>query len=209
MTGRLTLHHWAPSRSMTARWMLEEIGEPYDVVLVDIGAGEQLTPAYRSINPMGKVPTLVHGDSVVTETAAICCYLADAFPAAGLAPKLDDPARGPYLKWLFYMPSCMEPAIVQKAMGWPEGRRSTLGWGSLDDVVATLDLALDGEAFVVGDRFTAADVVVGAGIRWGLQFGLLPERESFRRYADKLGERPALQRQMAADQVLMDARTAS
>lgn len=204
--AELTLFHWAPSRSMTVRWMLEEVGEPYDLVLVDITKGASAD--YRRLNPMGKVPTLRHGDTVVTETAAICCYLADAFPAAGLAPAIGDATRGPYLRWMFYMPSCFEPAITHKAMGWPEGRRGTLGWGSYDDAIGTLEQALTDRAHIVGDTFTAADVIVGAGLRWGMQFKLVPELQAFTDYAARLAERPALQRQMTADGALMSANPA-
>jgi len=199
----LTLYHWAPSRSMTARWMLEEVGQPYSIELVDINAG--VSPDYLHINPMGKVPALKHGDNVITETAAICCYLADAFPEASLAPAINDPARGPYLKWLFYGPSCLEPAIIQKAMEWPEGRRGMLGWGSYQDVMDVLEAAVQKGPYLLGDRFSAADVVMGAGIRWGLQFKLIPEQPAFLEYAGRLAQRPAFKRQMTADAALMAA----
>lgn len=202
----LTLFHWAPSRSMTARWMLEEVGEPYDIELVDITKGASAD--YLAVNPMGKVPALRHGDTIVTETAAICCHLADAFPDSGLAPPVGDPRRGPYLKWLFYGPSCVEPAMVHKAMGWPDASRSTLGWGSYDDVIAVLRNAVAGRRYIVGETFTAADVVIGAGIAWGLQFKLLPELPELVAYSDGLSQRPALQRQRAADAALMAARPA-
>lgn len=202
-TVPLTLFHWAPSRSMTARWMLEETGAPYEVVLTDITKG--VGADYLEVNPMGKVPALRHGETVVTETAAICCYLADAFPSAGLAPPASDPRRGPYLKWLFYGPSCLEPAMTHKALGWPEGRRGMLGWGSYDDVVSVLRAAVAQGPYLLGDMFSAADVVIGGGVRWGLQFKLLPELPEFSAYAARLAARPALQRQTAADAALMAA----
>ena len=205
---KLTLYHWAPSRSMTARWMLEEVGVAYDIELVDISAGLPAGSDYVRINPMGKVPALRHGDMIVTETAAICCYLADAFPEAQLAPTIDDPRRGPYLKWLFYGPSCVEPALTQKALGWPEARRGMLGWGSYDDVVEVLRSAVADKTYLLGEQFTAADVVIGGGIRWGIGFKLLPELPEFTAYAARLEQRAALQRQLAADAALMSSRPA-
>ena len=207
-SDRLLLYHWAPSRSLTARWMLEEVGRPYDIALVDISKGEQHEPRHLALNPMGKLPVLAHGDVVISETAAICCYLTDVFPDADLAPAIDHPLRGPYLKWLFYMPSCFEPAITHKAMGWPDAPRGTLGWGSYDAVVATLERALASSRYILGDRFSAADVIVGAGIRWGLEFKLLPETETFRRYSADLLARPALQRQRSADAALIASQSA-
>ena len=203
----LTLFHWAPSRSMTARWMLEEVGADYELVLTDITKG--VDAAYLRINPMGKVPALRHGDTIVSETAAICCYLADAFPDAGLAPTLSDPRRGPYLKWLFFGPSCLEPAMTHKALGWPDARRGMLGWGSYDDVVDVVRTAVANAPYLLGETFTAADVVIGGGVRWGLQFKMLPELPEFTAYAKRLSTRPALQRQMTADAALMQAQAAA
>lgn len=203
----LTLFHWAPSRSMTARWMLEEVGADYELVLTDITKG--VDAAYLRINPMGKVPALRHGDTIVSETAAICCYLADAFPDAGLAPTLSDPRRGPFLKWLFFGPSCLEPAMTHKALGWPDARRGMLGWGSYDDVVDVVRTAVANAPYLLGETFTAADVVIGGGVRWGLQFKMLPELPEFTAYAKRLSTRPALQRQMAADAALMQAQAAA
>jgi glutathione S-transferase len=205
--ARLTLYHWAPSRSMTARWMLEEVGQPYDIELIDLSKGAQANPDFLRVNPMGKVPALRHGDTFVTETAAICCYLADAFPEAKLAPAMGDPLRGPYLKWLFFGPSCIEPAITQRSMGWPEARRGMLGWGSFDDVVEVLRGAVAHGPYILGEQFTAADVVIGAGIRWGMEFKLLPELAEFSTYSARLAARPALQRQRKADMALMSAST--
>lgn len=197
----LTLHHWAPSRSMIARWMLEEVGEPYRVVPVDLAKGEQYAPAHLAINPMGKVPVLVHGATIVSEVAAICCYLADRFPDAGLAPAIDDPRRGPYLKWLFFGPGCVEPAVTARAFGWTsEGKRGTIGWADYETTVRVLAEGTRKAApYLLGAQFTAADVVVGAQIRWGLQFGTLPQDEALAAYAGRLGEREALKRQTALD----------
>lgn len=201
--AKLTLHHSPQSRSTIVRWMLEEIGEPYAIEPINLAKGQQLEPAYLTINPMGKVPALRHGNVVVTEVAAICCYLADRFPSAKLAPAIDAPDRGAYLKWLFFASGCIEPAVIHKAMKWPEGRRGTIGWANYD---TTMNVLKDGvvlaRPWLLGERFSAADVVVGAQVRWGLQFGTIPRHPAFEAYAARLGQRPALQRQEAADAAL-------
>jgi glutathione S-transferase len=199
---RLKLYHAMPSRASITRWMLEELGEPYEIELLDLKAGDQMKPAYLAINPMGKVPALADGDVVITENAAICCYLADAYPKAKLAPPIGDERRGPYLKWLFFGPSCVEPAMIDKALDRPTPPRSTAGWADFDTVMATLKSAVDRAPYLLGEQFTAADVVIGATIRWGLMFKLLPELPEFVAYAKRLAERPALQRQIALDQEL-------
>lgn len=198
---RLKLYHATPSRSSVAMWMLEEVGEPYEVVLLKLKEGDQHKPEYLAVNPMGKVPTLVDGETVASEVSAICCYLADAYPKAGLAPAVHDPKRGPYLKWLFYVPGCVEPAMIDKAFGRPPVPRSTAGWGDYDTVIAVLREAAGTAApYILGERFSAADVVVGANLNWGMQFKLLPALPEFVAYTDTLKQRPALQRQLARDQ---------
>jgi glutathione S-transferase len=199
---RLKLYHAAPSRASIVRWMLEEVGEPYEIELLKLKEGDQRKPAYLAINPMGKVPAVKDGDVVITESAAICCYLADAYPDAKLAPPIGDARRGPYLKWLFFGPSCVEPAMIDKALDRPTPPRSTAGWADFDTVMATLKSAVDRTPYLLGEQFTAADVVIGATIRWGLMFKLLPELPEFVAYAKRLAERPALQRQIALDQEL-------
>jgi glutathione S-transferase len=199
---KLKLYHAYPSRSSIARWMLEEVGEPYEIELLDLKEGDQHKPSYLAINPMGKVPTLKDGDVIVTEVAAICCYLADAYPTAKLAPSIRDARRGPYLKWLFFAPSCIEPAIIDKALDRPSPPRSTAGWADYDTVLDVLKVAVAKTPYLLGEQFTAADLVVGAAIRWGLKFKLLPELPEFVAYAERLGERPALQRQIAKDEAL-------
>ncbi len=191
-----------PSRAATARWMLEEIGEPYEIELLNLKEGDQRKPSYLAINPMGKVPALVDGDVIITEVAAICCYLADAYPAAKLAPPIGDARRGPYLKWLFFGPSCIEPAMIDKALERTAAPRSTAGWADYDTVIEVLRQALADTPYLLGEQFTAADVVIGATLRWGLLFKLLPELPEFVAYTKRLGERPALQRQAAKDEAL-------
>ncbi len=196
---RLKLYHAAPSRSAIARWMLEEVGEPYEVELLDLKRGDQTRAPFLAVNPMGKVPALIDGDVVITEVAAICCYLADAFPNANLAPPIGDPRRGPYLKWLFFGPSCVEPAMIDKTLQREPAPRSTAGWADYDTVVAVLRNAVAKGPYLLGEQFTAADVVIGAAIRWGMMFNMLPELPEFVAYRDRLGARPALQRQIAKD----------
>jgi glutathione S-transferase len=198
---QLTLYHAAPSRSSIALWMLEEVGEPYDVHLLDLKKGENRAPAYLAVNPMGKVPALRHGDAVVTEAAAICCYLADAFPEARLNVPVGDPRRGPYLKWLFFGPSCIEPAVMERTFPRKEpAPRSTLGFGDFDTVMEVLAGATAAaQPYLMGEQFTAADVLVGSHLRWGTMFGLIPRRPEFAAYVGKLERRPALERATAKD----------
>ena len=198
-TSHLKLYTAAPSRGSIARWMLEEIGAPYEVELIDLKAGDQRRPAYLALNPMGKVPTLVHDGVAISEAAAICCYLADAFPDAGLAPPIGDKRRGPYLKWLFFAPACIEPVMIEKAVNREPAPRGTAGWGDYDTVVSVLRAALAKGPYLLGEQFTAADVVVGATIRWGMLFNLLPHPPEFRDYLARLSARPAMQRQIALD----------
>jgi glutathione S-transferase len=202
----LTLYHAAPSRSSIVRWMLEEIGEPYDIHLLSLAAGEQLKPDYLAVNPMGKVPALRHGDVVITEAAAICTYLADAFPRAGLSVPIGDPRRGVYLKWLFFGPGCVEPAITDRAFPRKEEpRRGMLGYGDFDIVMTVLAKAVANGPYLMGEQFTAADVVIGSTLRWGVMFKLLPERPEFVAYVGCLQQRPALQRVTALDHELAAA----
>jgi glutathione S-transferase len=196
----LTLYHAVPSRSSIARWMLEEVGQPYEVRLLDLQKGEQRRPDYLAVNPMGKVPALDHDGVVVTEAAAICCYLADAFPQAGLNVPVGDRQRGPYLKWLFFGPACIEPAVTDKAFKRAqEPPRGTLGYGDYETVMDVLAAALRTGPYLLGGRFTAADVVIGSSLRWGMAFKLIPERPEFTAYTGRLAERPAARRAAEED----------
>jgi glutathione S-transferase len=185
------------SRGRIARWMLEEIGQPYDTEI--IAYDQMKSEAYLAVNPMGKVPALKHRDHIVTEAAAICAYLADVFPQAGLAPRDDEKAD--YYRWLFYAAGPVEQAVTNhfaKFNPAPEQGRM-FGYGSYDKVVAVLDELFSLRDYVCGDRFTAADVYVGSAIMWGTQFGTLPQRDSFSRYADRLKARDNFQRAWAKD----------
>jgi glutathione S-transferase len=180
------------SRGQIARWMLEETGQPYRHVI--LGYGDTMkAPAYLQLNPMGKVPTVVHEGRVVTECAAICAYLADAFPDAGLAPTLND--RADYYRWMFFAAGPVEAAVVNRVLKVEvsEAQRRMVGYGSYELAVDTLAQAVSRQPFVAGERFTAADVYVGSQVIWGLQFKTLPERAEFRAYADRLTARQAYQ----------------
>ncbi len=201
MTG-ITLYTNPMSRGQIARWILEEVGQPYEMVILDYDSGMK-APDYLAINPMGKVPAIVHAGKVVTECAAICAYLADAFPAARLAPSPDD--RAAYYRWLFFAAGPVEAAVTNKALGFevPEGRERMAGYGTFDRTIDALESAVSGPAWICGDQFTAADVYVGAQIDWGLSFGTMPSCPAFEAYAARLRERPAYQRQKELDNALI------
>jgi len=179
------------SRAVVVHWMLEEVGCPYRIEVLEFGAPMK-SPEYLAINPMGKVPAIRHGETVVTETPAICAYLADAFPEAGLAPAPAD--RGDYYRWLFFTAGCVEPALSNHAAGWDpatlEDARS-FGYGSYQAVIDTLAKALDGRRYIAGDRFSAADVYLGAMVNWGMMTGGIEKRPEFQAYCENLVNRPA------------------
>ncbi len=200
---KLTFYHASPSRSSIVLWMLEEVGEPYDVHLLSFEKGENRAPEYLAINPMGKVPALRHGDTVITEVAAICAYLADEFPNAKLNVPIGTPQRGVYLKWLFFGPGCLEAAVIDRAAPRKEEpRRAMLGYGDFDTTMNVVAAAVAKGPYLMGEQFTAADVVIGANIRWGMMFKMIPERPEFLSYAARLAARPAAQRAEAKDKQL-------
>jgi glutathione S-transferase len=204
--SNLTLYHAAPSRSSIALWMLEEVGEPYDIHLLSLKKAETRAADYLKVNPMGKVPALKHGDVVVTEAAAICTYLADSFPQAGLNVPIGDPRRGPYLKWLFFGPTCVEAAIMDRSFPRAgEPPRQALGYGDHESVINVLSEAVQKGPYLLGEQFTAADVVIGSGLRWGMMFKGIPELPEFVAYAGRVAERPAAKRATAKDQELAAA----
>ncbi|MBU0557594.1 MAG: glutathione S-transferase family protein [Alphaproteobacteria bacterium] len=190
------------SRGQIVRWMLEEAGVPYETHILDYESSMK-APDYLAINPMGKVPAVAHDGAVVTECAAICAWLADRFPEAGLAPALPD--RADYYRWLFFAAGPLEAAVTNKAMGFvaQPGREKMLGYGSFDQAIDALESALAGKTFICGDRFTATDVYVGSQVDWGLQFGTIPERPAFAAYAARLRERPAYRRAKEIDNALI------
>ena len=192
------------SRGRIVRWMLEEVGQPYRTELLDYGTTMK-APAYLAINPMGKVPAIRHGAAVVTESAAICAYLADAFPEAGLAPAPGTPAAAAYYRWLFFAAGPVEAAIVNRSMGFevPADKKAMAGYGSFDDVMNAIERAVGASDYVAGDRFTAADVYFGAQIGWGLQFGTIDKRPAFESYWARLADRPAAVRARELDDALL------
>lgn len=200
----LTLYTHPMSRGRIARWMMEELAQPYETVILDY-ASTMKAPAYLALNPMGKVPALVHDGQVITETAAIITYLADAFPEAGLMPT----NRAAFFRWMFFGAGPVEQAVVNTAMGWivPPERKAGFGYGSLEDVVATLAAHLDQTPYICGDTFSAADVYLGSQVGWGLRFGTLPAHPAFQSYWDRLKFRPALAAANAKDDALMPKRT--
>ena len=196
------------SRGQIARWMLEEASAGYEQRLIQYGP-EMKGEAYRAINPMGKVPAIVHDGKVVTECAAICAYVAEAFPDAGLAPRPHE--RADYYRWMFFAAGPLEQAVINHAMGWesPEEKQATLGYGSYQLASETLAAWLDDREYICGDRFTAADVYVGAQVDWGQAFGTLPALPAFVAYAARLRSRPAYVRAKAIDNDLIEAAKAA
>lgn len=203
MADDLTFYTHPMSRGGIVRWMLEEIGEPYRTEVLDYG-GSMKAPQYLAINPMGKVPAIRHGETVVTEAAAICAYLADAFPQANLAPPVGDRLRGPYYRWLFFAAGPLEAAVSNNALGFevPQDRKAMVGYGSFADVLAAIEGLLSTQDYVIGDRFTAADVYLGAHLGWGMMFGTIEKRPVFERYWQRLSTRAAAIRANKIDEVL-------
>ena len=189
------------SRGRIVRWMLEEVGQPYDTEIV--AYDRMKSPEYLAVHPLGKVPAIRHNGRIVTETAAICAYLADAFPEAGLAPRADEKAD--YYRWLFYAAGPLEAAISNQAVGWqvPQERERMFGYGNFDRAIAAIDELFSLRDYVCGDRFTAADVYVGSQIMFPLQFGMLPERDSFTGYRDRLQARDAYKRANQIDEKII------
>ena len=197
----LIFYHNPQSRGRIVRWMLEEVGQPYETDV--IGYDQMKSERYLAVHPLGKVPAIKHGGHVVTECAAICAYLADVFPEAGLGPRADEKAD--YYRWLFYAAGPLEAAISNQAMGWqvPQERERMFGYGNFDKAIAAIDELLSLRDYVCGDRFTAADVYVGSQIMFPLQFGMLPERESFLKYRDRLQQRAAYRRANEIDEKII------
>jgi glutathione S-transferase len=189
------------SRAATARWMLEEVGAEYETVLVDFEAGDNRKPDFLAINPMGKIPTLVLADrTVLTETAAILTWLAEAYPAAALAPEPGSSARGSYYRWLFFGGSCFEPALTETMMrkGAAPLSKGSVGWGSYNDVIDTLEQAVSRNTYLVGDQFTAADVYIGSQLSWAGGFGAprIQDSAAIQAYVERVTDRDAYRRAM-------------
>ena len=205
MSTPVTFYTNPMSRGQIVRWALEESGAAYEAVVLEYG-GDMKAPDYLAINPMGKVPAIRHDGRVVTECAAICAYLAEAFPEAGLAPGADE--RAAYYRWMFFAAGPLEQAIMAQALGWTteEDKSAMLGFGSYDDTVGAAELLLNEGDYVCGGRFTMADVYVGSHIEWGLGYGTLPKRPAFEAYAERLTAREAHKRARAIDKALIAER---
>ena len=204
MSDELVFYTNPMSRGRIVRWMLEEVGQPYRTEVLDYGTTMK-APEYLAVNPMGKVPAIRHGDVVVTEGAAICAYLADAFPQAGLAPPVTDRLRGTYYRWLFFAAGPIEAATTNKSLGVvpSDEQRRMVGYGSIEAVSDALELAVAGREYIVGDRFSAADVYVGSHLGWGLQFGTFERRPAFEQYLGRVMNRPAAVRAREIDDALL------
>lgn len=204
MAGELTFYTNPMSRGRIARWMLEETGAEYSTEVLEYGAMMK-SGEYLAVNPMGKVPAIRHGDTVVTEAAAICAYLADAFPEAGLAPPPGD--RGAYYRWLFFAAGPLEAATTNRFLSFVPAvdRQSMVGYGTYEAVMDTLERAVTGGGYIAGERFSAADVYVGSHIGWGLQMGTIEKRPAFADYWSRIEGRDARRRAEAIDDALAGA----
>lgn len=206
--AHVTFFHAPQSRSGGTRALLEELGADYDLHVLNLKNGEQRQPAYLAVNPMGKVPAIRHGDALITEQPAVFMYLADLYPEAKLAPPIGDPLRGPYLRWMVFYGSCFEPAVVDKSMQREPAAPSTCPYGDFDTMLKTLTDQLEKGPYLLGDTFSAADVLFGLALNWMTQFKLVPETPLIRAYIDRIVSRPALQRAAAADDALAAAQAA-
>jgi glutathione S-transferase len=199
----LDFYHAPNSRSAGVRILLEELGATYELHPIRFAKGDHQQPAFLAINPLGKVPAVVHGGSVITEQSALYTYLADYFADAGLAPGLRDPDRGPFLRWMAFYGSCFEPALVNHYLKNEPGSHAMSPYGSYDEVINTLDAQLSTGPYLLGERFSAADVLWGTALEWTVGFKLVPERPVFTAYIKRIAERPAALRAKALDEALV------
>lgn len=199
---KIVLFHSPNSRSSGTLVLLEELGAPYELRVLNMQAGEQRQPAYLAINPMGKVPAILHGEVLVTEQVAIYLYLADLCSGAGLAPPLGNPRRGPYLRWMAFYAGCFEPAVVDRAMKREPGLAAMSPYGDFETVMATLNAQLRAGPYILGQDFSAADVLWGSALGWTTMFGLVPESPEIKVYIERISNRPAALRVRERDAVL-------
>ncbi|EIL90773.1 glutathione S-transferase family protein [Rhodanobacter spathiphylli] len=205
---RVTFFHSTQSRSTGTRALLEELGADYELHLLDLKTGQQRQPEYLAINPMGKVPAILHGGALVTEQPAVFIYLADLYAEAGLAPPIGDPLRGPYLRWLVFYGSCFEPAVTDKSLQREPASTSTCGYGDYDTMLKTVVDQLEKGPYLLGERFSAADVLWGTALNWTTMFKLVPELPVIRAYIDRVLAQPGVQRAAALDAELVAAQGA-
>ena len=201
MDEEIVFYHNPQSRARIVHWMLEEVVATYRIEPIDFSKGENKTPQFLAINPMGKLPVIVHGDEVVTEAAAICAYLADAYPESSLAPRDGDPLKGTYYRWMFFGAGCVEPAFIDVLQKRPPAPAMALGYGSLEDVLNALRGALTAAPYLTGEAFSAADVYVGSQLQWGSMVGVpgIAGDPVFTAYIKRITDRPAYQRAAAQD----------
>ena len=202
---RVTLFHSPNTRSTGALILLEELGAPYDLQVLNMKAGEQRQPAYLAVNPMGKVPALKHGEAIVTEQVAVYLYLADLFPEAGLAPPIGDKLRGPYLRWMVFYAACFEPAVVDRAAKHDPAPQAMSPYGDYDTMLGAVTAQLAKGPYVLGERFSAADVLWGTALGWTTMFGVVPKLPEIMAYVERIAARPAAARVRAKDAELAAA----
>jgi glutathione S-transferase len=207
--GKIVLFHCPNSRSGGTRVLLEELGAPYELRVMNMQAGEQRQPAFLAINPMGKVPAILHGDVLVTEQVAIYLYLGDLFPGAGLTPAIGDRRRGPYLRWMAFYAACFEPAAVDKAMKREPGPAAMSPYGDFDTVMAMVNAQLAAGPFILGQDFSVADVLWGSALRWTTMFGIVPATPAINAYIERTTSRPAFMRVTEQDAALAAQQKAS
>ena len=208
-TDRVTLYYSPQSRATGTRVLLEELGAPYDLHVLNMKAGEQRKGAYLAVNPLGKVPAIRHGDALVTEQVAIFIYLADLFPQAGLTPALDDPRRGPYLRWIAYYGASFEPAVIDHFMKRQPAPITQSPYADYDTMLGALEAQLAKGPYLFGEEITAADILWGMALNWTMMFGLVPKKDVFVRFAERIASRPAYQRISAADDEMAAAHAAA
>jgi glutathione S-transferase len=201
-SNTITLFHSPNTRSSGTLVLLEELGAPYQLHVLNMQAAEQRQPAYLAINPMGKVPAILHGDVLITEQVAIYLYLADLFPAAGLTPAIGDKLRGPYLRWMAFYAACLEPAVVDRAMKREPAPAAMSPYGDFETVMATVNAQLRAGPFILGQDFSVADVLWGSALGWITMFGLVPETPEIKAYVERVATRPAAARVREQDAAL-------
>ncbi|MES0881736.1 glutathione S-transferase family protein [Roseibium sp. SCP14] len=202
MTDQVELFYAPQTRATGVRVLLEELGAPYKLNVLNFKLGENRQSDYLKVNPSGKVPVVRHGDAIITEQVAIYLYLADLFRERGLTPALDDPLRGPYLRWFVYMTSCFEPALVDKALKREEPPHSMSPYGTFDTVMENMRVRLADGPFVLGEQMTAVDVMWAMGLRWGMMFGIVPEIAEFRDYTERYFQRFVPRKVLEDDQAM-------
>jgi glutathione S-transferase len=207
-TPHITLYYMPQTRATGTRIMLEELGAPYDLHVFDINDEHYADDGFREINPLCKVPTIKAGNTVITEQVAIAIYLGDYFADAGLAPAIDDPDRGTYLRWLVFYAACFEPALMDKSTGHDPGPSSRSVYGTFDEMISTLEQALTPGPYLLGDRMTVADILWGVALHWTMMFELIPENPIFRDYVKRITSRPAAMKITALDETLVAELTA-